>query len=137
MRYVLTIAVVLATMGLGCEQQKPEPQPPPSAPVAPKSAEPVARLPEPKTDLVTPGEDRVWPKPLITEPPTKVPSGASAGVAEPVGGNTYVVKKGDNPWAIAKRELGDGQRHKEILALNPGLNPTTMKIGQVIKMPPR
>lgn len=140
MRYVLTVAVVLAAVGLGCEQQKPEPQPPPGKPMAPPEApKPITSLPEPKAEPTTAGEGRVWPKPLITEPAT--PSGGgSVGmvkpVAEPAGGNSYVVKKGDTLWTIAKRVLGDGQRHKEILALNPGLNPTTMKVGQVLKMPP-
>jgi nucleoid-associated protein YgaU len=137
MRYVLTVAVVLAAMGLGCEQ-KPDPQPPPNKPMAtPKTAEPVAKLPEPKAEPIKSPSERVWPKPLVTAPPTSV---GPVGIAEPkapAGGNTYVVQKGDTLWSIAKRILGDGQRHKEILALNPGLQPTAMKIGQVLKMPPK
>lgn len=135
MRYVLTVAVVLAAMGLGCEQQKPDPQPPLNKPMTTtKPPEPVGRLPAPMVEPVKPAEDRVWPKPLITTPP---PPGGVGIAKPPAGGNVYVVKKGDTLWAIAKRQLGDGQRHKEILSLNPGLTPSAMKIGQVLKMPPQ
>jgi nucleoid-associated protein YgaU len=138
MRYVLTVAVVLAAIGLGCEQQKPDPQQQPNKPMTTaKTPEPVRRLPPPMVEPVRPVDDRVGPQPLIITPPTPAGSGHAAGIATPpAGGSVYVVKKGDTLWAIAKRQLGDGKRHKEILALNPGLTPSAMKIGQSLKMPP-
>jgi nucleoid-associated protein YgaU len=60
-----------------------------------------------------------------------VPPPASAEPAE----RTYVIQRGDNLWQIAKRELGDGQRWKEILAANPGLNEKSLPIGRKIVLP--
>ena len=47
---------------------------------------------------------------------------------------TYTVVKGDSLWSIAKRKLGSGGRHPEIMALN-GLKSGTIKIGQTLKIP--
>jgi hypothetical protein len=50
---------------------------------------------------------------------------------------TYVIRKGDTLWGIATRELGAGRRFKEIQALNPGLDPQKLQVGQSIVLPPR
>lgn len=47
---------------------------------------------------------------------------------------TYTVKKGDSLWAIAAKQLGDGNRYKEIKSLN-GLSGDTIHAGQVLKLP--
>lgn len=44
----------------------------------------------------------------------------------------YTIKKGDNPWNIAKRLKLD---HQKIIALNPGVNFGDLKIGQQIRIP--
>lgn len=44
------------------------------------------------------------------------------------------VQKGDTLWRIAQRELGNGARSKDIVKLNPGLNPNGMKPGQQLKV---
>lgn len=49
--------------------------------------------------------------------------------------NTYTVQKGDTLWSIAQRFLGDGKRWREIVEVNPGLEPSKLKIGQVIMLP--
>jgi len=41
----------------------------------------------------------------------------------------YVVKDGDTLERIARRELGDGRRWREIQALNAGIDPRRLKIG--------
>lgn len=46
----------------------------------------------------------------------------------------YTVKKGDTLWVISKRFLGSGSKYKEIMNLN-GLTKTTIKVGQVLKIP--
>ncbi|MCC8013774.1 MAG: LysM peptidoglycan-binding domain-containing protein [Eubacterium sp.] len=47
---------------------------------------------------------------------------------------TYVVKQGDCLWAIAKAELGSGEKYTELASLN-GLNyPYTLSVGQTIKL---
>lgn len=48
---------------------------------------------------------------------------------------TYTVKKGDTLWNIAKKELGDGTRYKEIAKLNNISNPNKIYQGQVFRLP--
>lgn len=47
---------------------------------------------------------------------------------------TYTVKKGDTLWNIAKKELGDGTRYKEIAKLNNIANPNKIYPGQILKL---
>ncbi len=47
---------------------------------------------------------------------------------------TYVVHAGDTPATIARAQ---GVRLPDLLAANPGLEPRRMKVGQVIKLPPK
>lgn len=47
---------------------------------------------------------------------------------------TYIVKKGDSLWGIARKELGSGARYPEVMSLN-GLSSTTIYPGQVLKIP--
>lgn len=51
----------------------------------------------------------------------------------------YTVQAGDYPWRIAQRLLGDGQRWKEIYALNKTKlkNMNDIQIGTVLKVPVR
>lgn len=46
----------------------------------------------------------------------------------------YTVKNGDSLWSIAQRFLGNGDRYREIMALN-GLNDETIYPGQVLRIP--
>lgn len=52
--------------------------------------------------------------------------------------NTYTVKKGDTLWGIAKKELGDGQKYKDLVKINdlacPYWGTKPLQIGQVIKL---
>ena len=59
----------------------------------------------------------------------KIPGGGSGG-----GTRTYTVKSGDSLWAIAAKQLGNGNRYKEIKSLN-GLSSDTIYAGQVLKLP--
>lgn len=48
----------------------------------------------------------------------------------------YTVKAGDSLWTIAKDKLGNGQRYKEILELNPQITDVeTIQIGTKLKLP--
>ena len=47
---------------------------------------------------------------------------------------TYTVKKGDTLWAIAAKQLGSGNRYKEIKTLN-GLTTDTIYAGQILALP--
>ena len=78
-------------------------------------------------------------------PPASTAAGSSPGAvtivppppAPPVAdsGREYVVKSGDTLEAIARSQMGDGQKWKSIVAANPGINPTNLKIGQKIRIP--
>ena len=46
---------------------------------------------------------------------------------------TYTVKHGDTLWAICKKNLGDGEKYKEVAKKNNISNPNVIKPGQVIK----
>ena len=65
------------------------------------------------------------PMPNPTPDPTPEPSD------RPV---FYTVKNGDSLWSIAQRFLGNGDRYREIMALN-GLNSETIYPGQVLRIP--
>lgn len=47
----------------------------------------------------------------------------------------YTIKSGDTLEAIARTELGSGQKWTSIVAANPGLNPKQLKVGQKIRIP--
>ncbi|MFM7282043.1 MAG: LysM peptidoglycan-binding domain-containing protein [Planctomycetia bacterium] len=56
-------------------------------------------------------------------------------ISSKTAGTKYIVKSGDSPARIAKRQLGSESRVNEILALNPGLNPKNLKVGQELILP--
>lgn len=47
----------------------------------------------------------------------------------------YTVKPGDTLYSIARSQLGTDKRVKEIIKLNPGIDPDKIKPGQVINLP--
>ena len=71
----------------------------------------------------------------IVEPPVK-PEPVKKD-PEPVSSEPwmYTVKSGDTLSEIAMRELGSIRFQSKILALNPGLDPNSLRVGQQIKMP--
>ena len=50
---------------------------------------------------------------------------------------TVRVARGDTLSEIAKARLGSAKRVAEIQRINPGLDARTLKVGQVLKLPPR
>ena len=48
---------------------------------------------------------------------------------------SYKVKSGDSLWKIAKKELNDETKIKEIVKLNNISNPNKINVGQVLKLP--
>jgi len=48
----------------------------------------------------------------------------------------YKIAEGDTLTAIAKAQLGDAERAADIQALNPGIEPKKLTVGQVIWLPP-
>ena len=46
----------------------------------------------------------------------------------------YTVQRGDSLWSIAKKQLGDGTKYKEIARKNGIANPNRIYQGQVLKL---
>jgi 5'-nucleotidase len=51
------------------------------------------------------------------------------------GGGSYTVKKGDTLYKIAREHYGDGKQWQKIASANPGLSPSSLKVGQKIAIP--
>jgi nucleoid-associated protein YgaU len=60
---------------------------------------------------------------------------SSAAPVSAGAGETVRVRSGDSLWKIAARALGNGERWKEIAALNPRINPDRLAVGQEIVLP--
>lgn len=69
----------------------------------------------------------IWRPPVRKATPA--PSGASV--------KNYTVRSGDYLWRIAARQLGKGNRWREIYNLNKNIipNPARLRVGQVLKVP--
>lgn len=65
----------------------------------------------------------------------KSAQGARAQSAPTAGAGKYTVAKGDVLSRIAEGQLGSSKRWHEIVALNPGLNPSRLMVGKVLNMP--
>jgi nucleoid-associated protein YgaU len=77
-------------------------------------------------------------KPRISDPKNtetkKAETKKSPAVASKSGG-TYKIKKGDGLRSIARKELGDESRWKEIQSLNPDIQANRLMVGDTIKLP--
>ncbi|MFT4146816.1 MAG: LysM domain-containing protein, partial [Mobilitalea sp.] len=71
------------------------------------------------------------PRPPVTPPSSGGSSGGGTAPC-PVGLRTYTIQKNDTLWMLAQRYCTTVDT---ILALNPGLNPNNMMIGQTIWIP--
>lgn len=74
-------------------------------------------------------------KPNPKPAPSTTPVAKNEKPAPKSSAKSYTVRKGDTLSAIARRELGSAARAKDIQALNPGLDPAKLKVGQTIQMP--
>lgn len=109
----------------------PAPQPivQPTQPVQVIASTPA---PAPATVYVTPG-----PVAQPIAPPVRpiILPHAAAPAPAPVGDGTYIVKRGDSLWLIAKKQYGSALRWKEIAAANPAINPKRLQVGQRLTLP--
>ena len=67
------------------------------------------------------------------------PAAASEGSSVPGDTKLYTVQDGDSLWEIAASQLGDGNRYKEIIQLNPNVSPDgrNLAVGTKLKIPAR
>ena len=81
------------------------------------------------------------PAPKRTTRPERTTRRSTTGSstpAQPSGLRTYTVRPGDSFYAIARDQLGDSGRWKELFALNRELvggEPTALRVGQVLVLP--
>lgn len=95
------------------------------------------------TPTATANASPTSPKPVVptgsttTGRPVTVDFDPRTVVAEPAtaGSRSYVIKSGDTLEAIARAQLGDGQKWRQIASANPGINPNNLKVGQSITIP--
>ncbi len=90
-------------------------------------------------NLVRVGQKLTMPGAAIASSPakTRAPQAAPRPGKAPAtsSGNTYVVAKGDVLSRIAERQLGSSKRWREIVELNPGLDPAKLFVGKRLVMP--
>jgi nucleoid-associated protein YgaU len=140
--------VLVALAAIGCDAPKKKPTAvknnvldvsPAAAPVASKPvATPLVqeRTGLPPSDSITytttPGTyASVGPsakKTAATRAPAAAPAVATAG-------GQYKVKPGDTLFGIARNSYGSGNQWNRIASANPGLSPSTLKVGQTITIP--
>ena len=68
-----------------------------------------------------------------------IPTAAPAPAIQPQAAQSeYIVKEGDNLWKIARKQLGNGARYKEILALNTHITKDSpLVVGSKLTLPAR
>lgn len=75
-------------------------------------------------------------KPAPSAAPKVASSKPSAPSPRPAsGGRSYTVRSGDTLSRIAQRELGSSRRWRELVELNPGLDPARLLAGTKIRVP--
>jgi 5'-nucleotidase / UDP-sugar diphosphatase len=87
-------------------------------------AQPVAYQPAPATY-----------QPAVAQPVSYDPTAAATANPATASGNTHVVKHGETLYSIAKASYGDGKQWTRIASANPGVSPTSLKVGQTIVVP--
>ena len=119
---ILTVFVALISVA-GCNNAGRRP-----VVVGPRPLEPIADTSPsyaPASEpAFSPAPAAIEPQPLAGPMPS-VPSMQAS----------YVIKKNDTLWSIAKQVYGNGQRWQDILAANPGLDPKKLRVGQTIALP--
>ena len=129
---LVTILILVSAVSVmflaGCPAQQKPPAPPATA-VGYQGPPPT---PGDITSEVPPGTGTS----TGTLPPAPGDIGPGTGPLDASGARTYTVKAHDGLMAIARNELGNEHRWKEIAQLNPDLQPPyRLKVGQVIKLP--
>ena len=104
-----------------------------SLPPARFVAAPVAPLEQPSSKGTE--EPLLAASPVLATPAPSAPSPAPA--APTASGTTYRISSGDTLSSIAAAWFGQEHDWPRIVAVNPGLDPNRLKIGQSITLPPK
>jgi len=67
--------------------------------------------------------------------PSATPMLSTTPAASTIGEKTHTVRHGETLFSIAKANYGSGKAWKKIVAANPGITPSKLKVGQVLAMP--
>jgi LysM repeat protein len=111
------------------------PPPAATAPPANGSATANAATATPAPKATEPPPTELPPTEAPASPTVPAPTDTPAATATPSSvGQTYTVQDGDFPAKIAEKF---GIPVEDLLAANPGINPTGMHIGDVIVIPPK
>jgi 5'-nucleotidase/UDP-sugar diphosphatase len=121
-RFYGFLILVLACGVMGCEK------PPAEDMNMGYDTPPVMLEPEPY-----PEESK--PAPKIVLKPIEAETEVMQLTPPPATTVTYVVVYGDTFWNIAKKQLGDGQRWREIRDLNASVDPKKMRPGTKLRLP--
>jgi LysM repeat protein len=89
--------------------------------------------PEPSPSVTPAPSDIFAQTPVPTEVASPAPE-ASVEATTPPGGTTYKVKAGDTMWAISQKY---GITVAALKAANPTVDPTKMRIGSILNIPPK
>ena len=121
------VVLMLVMTVAGCQtQQKP-------APADTQAAR--ATLPS-VLDVTAPAPATTASSPtVVAVDPVATPAAAVTQTPTESAGSSYTVKKGDTLFHIAKEHYGDGKKWQQIAAANPGVTPTSLKVGQTLVMP--
>jgi len=123
-KYAIPMIVVSLMVAAGCQQQQA------SKPMTDSAALDVTPAPEQVAYSSPAPMQTMTPDPALASAPQA--SAASDGSAT---GNTYTIKKGDTLWRIASTKYGSGKKWHEIADANPGLSPSTLRVGETITLP--
>lgn len=134
MKWISTAAVIAAMALVGCNKPK-----------GPQTKELIGIDPRPLDEMSPSATPQAGPsdslKPTYLEPmpePTIPLAGPSLDLtATPAlpAPRTHTVQRNDTMWSLAVRYLGDGQRWRDIAAINPDVKPTAIPVGTKLLIP--
>lgn len=129
-------AVTIVAVAAGCQSSNKTTTSAltPTPAVAQVSPTPTAYPAEPAADASAPPTEPLAMD-TSTPAPTQDLSQGNGPTFSPSGGGKYTIKAGDNLYRIALTHYGEGKQWKKILAANPGLSPSHLRVGQTIILP--
>ena len=123
MKFAIPMIVVSMMVAAGCQQQQA------SKPMTDSAALDVTPAPEPVAYSSPSPMQTMTPDPALASAP------ASPAASDGTASGSYTIKKGDTLWRIASSKYGDGKKWHEIADANPGLSPSSLRVGETITLP--